>query len=154
MVHKELVPDSVKQALAAELKASTKMRGTSNRSDDADARSVAVTRPPVRARPQLSIPGRSIFLLVRWQPWSAHALFRFLFIRLLVGLLSVSGTDNRYILMLILPLYSRLDSGNTLSYELALDFTSTKILLQRPGPTGLCDASKEKKSVGVISTSK
>lgn len=56
----KLVPDSVKQALAAEMEASTS-RGRDLVSEGAGAETVATMRPPVRVRPQLSIAGRSLF---------------------------------------------------------------------------------------------
>jgi len=59
IVREELVPDSVKQALAAELEASTRRRGKSGYSDDTS--NAGVTRPPAKVRPQLSTSGRSLF---------------------------------------------------------------------------------------------
>lgn len=57
-----LVPDSVMQALAAELEASTRRHGRSNHSDDGiGTRTVVTARPPTRTRPQLSNSGRSLF---------------------------------------------------------------------------------------------
>lgn len=57
--HTELVPDSVKKALAAELEASTRRQDGSGPANDVGT--VVATRPPVRPRPQLSISGRSLF---------------------------------------------------------------------------------------------
>lgn len=57
-----LVPDSVKQALAAELEASTRRPERPKRLDDVGTKPVVATRAPVRARrPQLCAPGRSLF---------------------------------------------------------------------------------------------
>jgi len=60
VIRTELVSDSVKQALAAELEASTR-HGKSGRSDEANTDTAAVARPPTRVRPQLSVGGRSLF---------------------------------------------------------------------------------------------
>ena len=57
-IHAELVPDSVKQALAAELEASTRTRGGPGHSDGSTA---GITRPPAKVRPQVSIGGRTLF---------------------------------------------------------------------------------------------
>lgn len=58
VVRTGLVPDSVKQALAAKLEASIRKPGRSN---DVSAGTAGVTRPPAKVRPQLSIGGRSLF---------------------------------------------------------------------------------------------
>jgi hypothetical protein len=60
-VRVELVPDSVKQALAAELEASTRRNGRPGRSEDTSNGTAGVTRPPAKVRPQISIGGRSLF---------------------------------------------------------------------------------------------
>ena len=56
IVRTELVPDSVKQALAAELEVSTRSSGSPSCSDN-----TAGARSPTRTRPQLSVGGRSLF---------------------------------------------------------------------------------------------
>lgn len=56
IVRTELVPDSVKQALAAELEASTRRCGRPSHSDDTTR-----ARFPTGARPQPSLGGRSLF---------------------------------------------------------------------------------------------
>lgn len=61
VIRTELVPDSVKQALAAELAASTRRHGKSGRLDDASNGTAVATRPSAKVRPQLSIGGRSLF---------------------------------------------------------------------------------------------
>ena len=61
IIRTNLVPDSVKQALAAELEASTRRHGRSGHSSDSSADTVVVARPPARVRPQLSVGGRSLF---------------------------------------------------------------------------------------------
>lgn len=61
VIRTELVSDSVKQALAAELEASTRRLGKSGRSDDAITDTSAIARPPARVRPQLNVGGRSLF---------------------------------------------------------------------------------------------
>jgi len=58
VVRTDLVPDSVKHALAAELEASTRRQG---RFGDSSTGTAAITRPPTRVRPQLSTGGRSLF---------------------------------------------------------------------------------------------
>ena len=61
IIRTKLVPDSVKQALAAELEASTRRHGRFGHSGDSSTDTTVVTRPPARVRPQLSVGGRSIF---------------------------------------------------------------------------------------------
>ena len=58
IIRTELVSESMKQALAAELEASTRKRGRSN---DTSTDTAGVRRPPTRVRPQLSISGQSLF---------------------------------------------------------------------------------------------
>ena len=61
VIRTDLVPDSVKQALAAELEASTRRHGRPSSSDDSSTDAPITTRPPARMRPQLSIGARSLF---------------------------------------------------------------------------------------------
>lgn len=61
VVRTGLVPDSVKQALAAELEASTKGHRRPKPSNDIRNETGVAARPPARTRPQLSVPGRSLF---------------------------------------------------------------------------------------------
>lgn len=61
VIRTDLVPDSVKQALAAELEASTRRHGRSCSSGDTKTDTSVATRPPARVRPQLSIGSRSLF---------------------------------------------------------------------------------------------
>jgi len=60
VIRTELVPDSVKQALAAELEASTRRRGTPGHSGGASNGTADITRPPAKVRPQLTIGSRSL----------------------------------------------------------------------------------------------
>jgi len=60
IIRTSLVPDSVKQALAAELEASTRRHGKSGHSSDSGADTAVVARPPARVRPRLSVGGRSL----------------------------------------------------------------------------------------------
>ena len=57
IVRAELVPDSVKQALAAELEASTRNSSNPSRSDDTTG-----ARSSTRTRPRLSVGGRSLLI--------------------------------------------------------------------------------------------
>ena len=61
LIRTDLVPDSVKQALAAELEASTRNHGSFGHPNDSGTDTAVVTRPPARVRPQLSVGGRSLF---------------------------------------------------------------------------------------------
>lgn len=61
VIRTDLVPDSVKRALAAELEASTRRNGRSSSSDNSSADAAVTTRPPVMVRPHLSIGARSLF---------------------------------------------------------------------------------------------
>ena len=60
VVRTELVPDLVKQALAAELEASTRRRGTPGHSGATSNGTADITRLPAKVRPQLSIASRSL----------------------------------------------------------------------------------------------
>jgi len=61
IIRTNLVSDSVKQALAAELEASTRRHGRSGHSSDSSTDTAVVARPPARVRPRLSVGGRSMF---------------------------------------------------------------------------------------------
>ena len=61
VIRTDLVSDSVKQALAAELEASTRRNARSSCTDNASTETAVVTRPPARVRPQVSVGGRSLF---------------------------------------------------------------------------------------------
>ena len=61
IIRTNLVSDSVKQALAAELEALTRRHGRSGHSSDSSTDTSVVARPPARVRPQLSVSGRSLF---------------------------------------------------------------------------------------------
>jgi hypothetical protein len=60
IVRTELVPNMVKEALAAELEASIKRSGRPSHSED-NGDGTTGARSPTRARPQLSVGGRSLF---------------------------------------------------------------------------------------------
>jgi hypothetical protein len=61
VIRTDLVPDSVKQALAAELEASTRGHRRLGHPDNASTDTGVVRRPSARVRPRVSIGGRSLF---------------------------------------------------------------------------------------------